>query len=144
MRVDFYQLSRDPVEKVVALLAGKVLDTGARLLIVAAEEEMRDALSRSLWAADGFLAHGMAGQPHAERQPILLSGQCTAPNQATMLLLADGMWREEAAGFDRAMLLFDTHGTEAARKLWQELKMRDDIEPRIFKQTAAGGWREGA
>jgi DNA polymerase-3 subunit chi len=144
MRVDFYQLSRDPVEKVVALLAGKVLGAGARLLIVAAEEEMRDALSRSLWAADGFLAHGLADQPHADRQPIVLSGNCTAPNQAAMLLLADGIWREEATQFDRAMLLFDGNGTEAARKLWLELKAREGMEPRIFKQTANGGWREGA
>jgi len=144
MRVDFYQLSRDPVEKVVAQLAGKVLHTGARLLVVVADKDLRDALSQSLWAADGFLANGMADEPHAERQPILLSGDCAAPNGATMLLLADGIWREEAAEFDRAMLLFDPQGTEAARKLWRELTAREGIEPRIFKQTPGGAWREGS
>ena len=144
MRVDFYQLSRDPVEKVVALLAGKVLDAGARLLVVAESEELRRTLADSLWAADGFLANGMAKEPHAEQQPILLSVDCIAPNGATMVLLADGVWREEATGFDRAMLLFNGNGTEAARKLWVEMKAREDVEPRIFKQTANGGWREGA
>jgi DNA polymerase-3 subunit chi len=42
------------------------------------------------------------------------------------------------------MLLFDGTGTDAARKLWVEMKAREDVEPRIFKQTANGGWREGA
>lgn len=145
MRVDFYQLSRDPVEKVVALLAGKVLDAGSRLLIVAESAETRPALSQALWKADGFLANGMADEPHAERQPILLSGDCcVAANAAAMVLLADGIWREEATGFERTMLLFDSSRTDAARKLWVELKAREDMEPRIFKQTASGTWREGS
>ena len=144
MRVDFYQLSRDPVEKVVAQLAGKVLGSGARLLVVATGQEVRQTLSQALWAADGFLAHGMAGEPHAERQPILLSDSCAAPNRAAMVLLADGIWREEAVAFDRAMLLFDAQGTERARKLWREMTARESVEPRIFKQTAGGAWREGS
>jgi DNA polymerase-3 subunit chi len=57
-------------------------------------------LADSLWAADGFLANGMAEEPHADQQPILLSVDCIAPNGATMVLLADGVWREEATGFD--------------------------------------------
>lgn len=144
MRVDFYQLSRDPVEKVVALLAGKVLDAGSRLLIVAESAETRQALSQALWKADGFLANGMADEPHAERQPILLSGDCVAANAAAMVLLADAIWREEATEFERTMLLFDSNGTDAARKLWVELKAREDVELRIFKQTASGTWREGS
>lgn len=144
MRVDFYQLSRDPVERVVAQLAGKVLDAGATLLVVAEDAELRQVLSEALWKADGFLANGAADEPGAERQPILLAGECAAPNSASMVLLADGAWREEATGFERAMLLFGEDAAPAARALWQELRGRDDVEPRIFKQTPAGGWREGA
>ncbi len=94
--------------------------------------------------ADGFLANGEAEEPHAARQPILLSDAGAAPNEAAMVLLADGRWREEAVRFDRAMLLFGEDATDAARKLWQELKGRDGVEPRIFKQDAQGRWREGA
>ena len=60
-----------------------------------------------------------------------------------MAILADGQWREDAARFDRAMLLFDAEATEAARGLWRELAPREDIDNRIFKQTPEGGWREG-
>jgi DNA polymerase III subunit chi len=70
-RIDFYQLSRDPVERVVALLAAKAGDTGARVLVVSADQSARAAISEALWASEGaFLAHGEAEEPGAERQPI--------------------------------------------------------------------------
>lgn len=148
-RVDFYQLSRDPVERVVSMLAGKVLQTGERLLVVCADAGRRQALSDALWAAAGredrpvFLAHGMAGEPDAERQPVLLAGDCNAANGATMAIVADGQWREEAETFARVMLPFDGGAAGEARELWRMLAARDDIDNRIFKQRADGGWAEG-
>lgn len=144
MQVDFYQLSRDPVDRVVPLLAGKVLDSGERLLVVTRDAEQRQTLSRALWDAEAFLAHGMADLPHAERQPILLSDSCAALNGARMALIADGRWREEAAEFARVFLLFDEAGTVAARELWQVMAARAGVKRRIFKQTPRGSWREGA
>ncbi|QZD91118.1 DNA polymerase III subunit chi [Qipengyuania aurantiaca] len=145
MRVDFYQLSKDPVDITVAKLARKVLQAGERLVVVAADEGLRERLSKTLWEQGGgsFLAHGPADGPHAARQPILISDTCAAPNEARMAILADGQWREDAARFDRAMLLFDAEATEAARGLWRKLDPREDIDNRIFKQTPEGGWREG-
>ena len=145
MRVDFYQLSRDPVDVTVANLARKVLQAGERLVVVVADEDMREALSNTLWEQGGgsFLANGPADGPHAARQPILISGDCSAPNEARMAILADGQWREDAARFDRAMLMFDAEATEAARGLWRDLAAREDIDTHIFKQTPEGGWREG-
>lgn len=146
MRVDFYQLSRDPVERVAALLAGKAVQAGLRVVIVCSDAGRRQAISDALWAQDGaaFLAHGMAGEEHEARQPILLSPACEAPNGATMAIIADGQWRPEAESFDRALLLFDAAATDAARDLWRLLAPREDIDNRIFKQGDGGGWREGA
>lgn len=142
-RVDFYQLSRDPVERVVPLLAGKALEAGARVLVVHPRHEVRAALSEALWARAGaFLAHGDAGEPLEERQPILLSGDCAPANGAALVILADGAWREEAAAFERAILLFAPEQTEAARALWTRLSGGGHAL-RIFKQTESGGWREG-
>lgn len=143
MRVDFYQLSRDPVEQVVPLLARKALQAGQRMLVVSGDAEQRAAISRALWSEGGahFLAHGEAGGAHAARQPILLSETCIAPNEARMVLLADGVWREEAAGFERAFLLFDATATQAARELWRSFRARDGIESHAWKQED-GGWIE--
>ncbi len=129
----------------VAKLARKVLQAGERLVVVAADEGLREHVSKTLWEQGGgsFLAHGPADGPHAARQPILIAESCAAPNEARMAILADGQWREEASAFDRTMLLFDADATEAARGLWRELAARDDIDNRIFKQPPEGGWREG-
>ena len=145
MRVDFYQLSRDPVERVTTMLARKVIGVGARLLIVHEEAVMRGDISRELWRAgeEEFLANGEAGDAGAERQPILLSSTMDAVNQASMVILADGKWRSEAMKFDRAMLLFGAGETEAARALWRELDGVAEVEREIHKQDESGRWRAG-
>ena len=143
MRVDFYQLSRDPVEQVVPLLARKALQAGQRLLVVSADGEQRAGISRALWSEGGvhFLAHGEASEAHAARQPILLSETCAAPNEARMVVLADGVWRAEAGAFERAFLLFDAAATQAARDLWRGFRSRDTVESHAWKQED-GGWIE--
>lgn len=142
-RIDFYQLSRDPVERVVPLLATKALEASGRVLVVAGEGAQRAALSQALWEREGaFLANGEAGGPHDARQPILLAPDCAAANDARMVLIADGEWREEAAGFERAILLFGEDQTQKARDLWSALSGAGH-ELRIFKQRENGGWREG-
>ena len=74
MRVDFYQLSEGTPESVVPLLARATLQSGQRLLVVAADEGLRSRIDTALWEqqSEAFLAHGDAGKEHAERQPILL------------------------------------------------------------------------
>ncbi|QPC97971.1 DNA polymerase III subunit chi [Qipengyuania soli] len=146
MRVDFYQLSRDPVDLTVAKLARKALQAGERLVVVSSDSSQREAVSKALWEQGGsaFLAHGNAGEPHEARQPILLSDSCVAPNEARMAIIADGTWREEASGFARVMLLFDPQGRDAAAQLWRRFAADEAVDNRIFKQDTNGSWREGA
>ncbi|MEZ5681886.1 MAG: DNA polymerase III subunit chi [Erythrobacter sp.] len=146
MRVDFYQLSRDPVELTVAKLARKVMQVGERLVVVSGDPGQRETVSKALWEQGGgaFLAHGSAGEPHEARQPILLSETCTAPNEARMAVIADGVWRDEASNFARVMLLFDPAGRDAAVQLWRRFAADESVDNRIFKQDANGSWREGA
>ena len=75
MKIDFWQVTDDPVEKVVTLIAKRVLGEGERLLVVTENAEQRAAIARELWqaGAESFLANGEADAPGAERQPILLS-----------------------------------------------------------------------
>jgi hypothetical protein len=74
MRVDFYQLSKDPAEWVVPLIARNTLGAGERLVVVSEYEDQLDRIGQALWTrlADSFLANGRAGGPHDARQPILL------------------------------------------------------------------------
>ncbi|MBC7158765.1 MAG: DNA polymerase III subunit chi, partial [Porphyrobacter sp.] len=50
MQLDFWQLSRDPVERVVALIAERTVGAGERLLVVADDAALRAAIGRALWA----------------------------------------------------------------------------------------------
>ncbi|MDE2619104.1 MAG: DNA polymerase III subunit chi [Sphingomonadales bacterium] len=145
MRVDFYQVSRDPVPEIVALLARNTLKAGERLLVVAEDAALRTAIGEALWRAapaDSFLANGPAEAPHAERQPILLADGLTPANGARYLALADGVWREPE-GFARVFLVFDGATLEAARACWRMLGERDGLERNFWKQDE-GRWVKAA
>jgi DNA polymerase III subunit chi len=144
MRVDFYQLSRDPAESVVPLLAQNTLKAGARMLIVSADDTQLARVSEALWRRErSFLAHGLAGSPHEARQPILLSDSPEAANGAKYVALADGLWRDEALAFERAFLLFDDNTLEAARATWRALDVRDGVGRNFWKQEG-GRWTKAA
>ncbi|MGH6786291.1 MAG: DNA polymerase III subunit chi [Novosphingobium sp.] len=143
MRVDFYQLSRDPAEAVVPLLAHNTQSAGERMLVVSADDAQVARISETLWAKDGFLAHGLAGGPHQERQPILLSDACEPANGARYLALADGEWRDAAEGFERVFLLFDGSTIDAARGTWRTLREREGIECNYWQQDG-GKWTKAA
>ena len=140
MKVDFWQLSRDPVEKVVALIAARVLGEGERLLVVSSDAAQREAISRALWEGrpEAFLANGDAAEPHAARQPILLADTCAPDNGANHVIFADGQWRDPA-GFARAFLLFDDATIEAARATWRGLDPGEGDEKAFYRQDG-GKW----
>ncbi len=98
MQVDFYQLTRDPAEKILPALAAKILGDDARLLVVSENGAQLESLSAALWNSkgDAFLANGIAGGNADPQQPTLLSGTVDAVNQARFIAMADGIWRDEA------------------------------------------------
>ena len=140
MKLDFWQVTDDPVEKVAVLIAKRVLADGARVLVVSADTEQRAAISRALWQAgpDSFLANGEADAPGAALQSVLLSADLAAPNGATHVILADGVFRETDA-FARIFLLFPPAAAPAARKAWRAQDGRADVERAYFAQED-GRW----
>ncbi len=143
MQVDFYQLTRDPAEKVLPPIAQRVLDGGGRLLVVGDAAQM-DVISAALWNAkpDSFLAHAKAGESDDSIQPILLSSEPIAANLAKFIALANGVWRDEAMDFDRAFFLFPPDSTDNARAAWRSLGDKEGVERRYWKQDG-GKWVQG-
>jgi DNA polymerase-3 subunit chi len=143
MRVDFYQLTRDPAELVVPLLARSTLGAGERLLVVSDDAGQLGRISAALWqrVADSFLAHGFAGGAQDARQPILLGTAPDPANGARYLALADGQWRE-VEGMARVFLLFAPERIDDARQTWRLLGQRDGTERHYWRQDG-GKWREG-
>jgi DNA polymerase-3 subunit chi len=144
MRVDFYQLSSDPAEVAIRKIAAKACDTGERMLVVSADDAQLMRIGEALWAAEtSFLAHGLAGDPHQDRQPILLSDRADPANGARLIALADGVWRDEALGFDRVLLMFDSATVEAARATWRALDANEGVERAYWRQDG-GRWIKAA
>ena len=143
MLVDFYHLTASPLEKVLPQICEKVLGGGERLLIVA-ESSQLGTLDTLLWsyAPDSFLPHGLADASTAEAQPILLSSETEPANGARNVALADGLWREEALGFDRCFYFFDAGRREEARAAWRALGDKAEVERRYWKQDG-GRWVQG-
>ncbi len=144
MLVDFYHLASSPIERVLPRVCERLLEGGERLLIVGWEDVIT-ALDEQLWtyAQDAFLPHGRAGRPSAEGQPILLSDAPEPLNAARNIAIADGVWRDEALGFERAFYFFGASHLDAARGAWRALKGRRGVEPRYWKQDERGKWVQG-
>ena len=130
MRVDFYQLGEATVESVIASVGQRLIGEGQRLLVVAEDDALLVRLDRLLWdqGAASFIPHGLAGGTDDSAQPILLSSGSDAPNRARNMLIADGIWRDAALGYDRAFHLFDGDSLDAARLTWKLLAGRDGVE----------------
>ena len=141
MRVDFYQLGGAPMDTVIASIAGRLVDEGQRLLIIASDEGLLSRLDRQLWdqGPTSFLPHGMAGGTADVDQPILLSTSIDAPNRARNIVIADGEWRDAALAYQRAFYLFDEEGLDAARQAWRWLGEQDGIERNYWAQEE-GKW----
>lgn len=141
MQVDFYHLARSPIERVLPAICEKVLAAGGRLLVVAGESQLA-RLDEQLWtyAPDSFLPHGRDKEAH---QPILLSTQPEARNGAANIAIADGKWRDEALGFERAFYFFDSASLDDAREAWRALTRKEGVEPRYWKQDEQGRWVQG-
>lgn len=144
MRVDFYLLSQDPAPAAIALLAGKVRQSGEKLLVVADDLDLLETASKTLWdaAPEAFLANGIAGDEHDARQPILLSNEVDPVNGASFLLIADGEWREPGDGFKRVLYLFDQTTIAGARLTWKAMQDREGMDCKFWKQQE-GRWVEG-
>ncbi len=143
MQVDFYHLADIAIERVLPQIAEKLLAGGQRLLVVAGEP-LAAQLDAALWsyAAEAFLPHGRSGEGGEADQPVLIAATAEAGNGARNLLIADGQWRDEALGFDRAFYLFDSATIDGARTAWRALGTRDGVERRYWKRED-GRWREG-
>ena len=146
MQVDFYHLTRQPLDRVLPQIAEKVLAAGNRLLIVVADDDERARLDRHLWtySPDSFLPHAQLGTGDDRTQPILLAPDIDAANGAKNIALADGIWRPDALDFTRAFHFFDEARIADARAAWKLLKDREGVEPRYWKQNDAGRWEQAA
>ena len=140
----FYHLERTRLDQVLPDLLEKTLARGWRALVRTPAPDRIGTLDDWLWTYrdDSFLAHGTAGEPFAERQPILLSSGADDLNGAQALFLIDGAEAGDLTAFERCMLVFDGADEEAvarARRQWTAFKAAGHAVT-YWKQGEQKGW----
>ena len=146
MQVDFYHLTRAPLDRVLPTIAQKVVEGGGRLLIVAEEADQRTRIDQLLWgfAPESFLPHAQAGGADDAVQPVLIAGEAEPANGARNIALVDGLWRDAALAFDRAFHFFGEDHIAEARAAWRGLADKDGVVRNYWKQDEAGKWEKAA
>ena len=142
----FYHLERSSLEQVLPGLLEKCRERGWRALVRVADEGRLDQLDELLWTFrdDSFLAHGRESEPHAARQPVLLTQGMDNPIGAQALFIVDGAELGEPDGLERCFVVFDGQDEEAlnrARGLWKQLKDAGRALA-YWKQTETGRWEK--
>ncbi|WP_312733543.1 DNA polymerase III subunit chi [Brevundimonas sp.] len=144
----FYHLERSTLDQVLPTLLEKTLERGWRALIKSAHSHRLDAIDETLWTFrdESFLPHGRADQPHAERQPVLLSETGENLNGAQALFIVDDAELGATEGFERCFIIFDGRDETAlqqARGRWKALKDQDATLS-YWRQTDEGRWEKAA
>jgi len=122
--IGFYHLLATPLERALPRLLERARGQGYRILVRAASSERVEHLNALLWTYDeaSFLPHGAAKDGNAAAQPIWLTERDDNPNDATMLVLVDGVEAADLTAFARCADLFDGNddgAVAAARERWR-------------------------
>ncbi len=153
MEVYFYHLERRGLEDALPELLERTLARGWTAFVRTGSLERAQALDTYLWtyAEESFLPHGLASEPNAEQQPVLLGLDATRVNGANALFLVDGAspgdWAAlQKDGYARAVLIFDGRdagAVAAARDHWKGAKAAG-LDSQYWQQSASGKWEKKA
>jgi len=144
----FYHLERSGLEQVLPELLEKTLARGWKAVVRTPQPERVEHFDSWLWSwrDDSFLAHGMADEPFAEHQPVLLTTTLDTPNGAEALFLIDGADPGDLGAHERCIVLFDGRDETAlakARASWKVFK-KEGRTVSYWKQGAERGWEKQA
>ncbi len=139
----FYHLERSGLDEVLPELLERTLARGWRALVRTAASDRLKHLDGWLWTFrdDSFLPHGLAEEPLAERQPVLLTTGADNVNKADVVFLIDGAAVPPLEGLQRCLVLFDGRNEEdlaIARKRWTEIKATG--RPAAYWRQTERGW----
>ncbi|MDS9467763.1 DNA polymerase III subunit chi [Paracoccus sp. MBLB3053] len=140
----FYHLTRSGPLQLLPVLLGKSLHAGWRVELRGRDRARQVALDETLWQDEGFLPHGLAGGAHDVRQPVLLTVEGQAAQNAPLCLIAlDGaaVSGTECQQLERVCVVFDGNDPgelDRARNQWRELKA-DGVEMEYWSE-ADGRW----
>jgi DNA polymerase-3 subunit chi len=144
----FYHLEQTALDQALPDLLEKTLARGWRALVRSPSPARLKHLDAWLWTYrdDAFLAHGMADEEEAQRQPILLTGDADNPNRAQAVFLLGDAEPGTLDAFERCIVMFDGRDDQAvakARGRWKAIKAAGHPAS-YWRQSDAGRWEKQA
>jgi DNA polymerase-3 subunit chi len=143
--IGFYHLTRTGADQALPQLLGRTLAAGERAVVMCGTPERVAALDTALWLCPepDWLPHGTAAEGNADLQPIWLTTEDAAPNQARFLFLLDNARSAKLSDYARVFMLFDGNdevAVAAARVAWTEAKAAG--HSLTYWQQGARGWEK--
>ena len=144
----FYHLERSSLDQVLPDLLDKTLKKGWRAVVRTGAPDRLEHLDGWLWSFrdESFLPHGLADEPFAEHQPVLLTTSMETPNAAQALFLIDGAEPGDLTPHERCIVLFDGRDEAAlgqARSRWKTFKA-EGRPISYWRQGDERGWEKMA
>jgi DNA polymerase III subunit chi len=146
-QIGFYHLLTTPLERALPRLLERAREQGYVIMVRAGSAQRVAQLDAVLWTYDeaSFLPHGSARDGNAAAQPIWLTAGDENPNQATMLVLVDGVEATDLSSFMRCVDIFDGNdesAVEAARERWR--RAQEAGHELTYWQQTGSGWERRA
>lgn len=142
--IDFYELGRTPLERVLPKLLERVLERGKRAVVMAGSAERVATLDDYLWtyAQRSFLPHGAAEDGFATDQPIYLTSADENPGGASVLLLLDDQTSHNINEFERCLEIFDGTDSAAVERARGRAESHRAAGHTVtyWRQRESGGW----
>lgn len=140
----FYHLTETRLEDTLPQLLEKTLERGWRACVHCGDEDKMTTLDQKLWMFryDSFLAHGLAEDAFSDQQPILLTTNETAQNNAEVRFVVEMGPEPDSKNCERIVYMFDGHDQvqlEQARAQWKQLS-NAGVEKTYWQQTPERRW----
>lgn len=140
----FYHLTETKLEETLPQLLEKSIARGWRVCIHCGSQSGMEDLDNHLWTYrdDSFLAHGMASDGNADKQPILLTTSSESANNAEVRFVVELGDEPNAQECERIVYMFDGHDQkqlERARGQWSVCSDKG-MDKTYWQQTPDRRW----
>ena len=145
--VGFYHLLTMPLDRALPKLLERAISGGRHVVVLAGSEERVEYLNSLLWTYEeaSFLPHGSVRDGYPDRQPVWLTAKDENPNQASILMMVDGVRSDDLSCYARCFDIFDGNdetAVAAARQRWSAAKAAG--HQLVYWQQTERGWEKKA
>lgn len=146
--IRFYHLQKQTLDQALPLILEKAYQGNHKIVVRLADQKEVERMNIHLWtyAPNKFLPHGCSKDRQSENQPIWLTHKEENPNNATVLVLTQGVQENNIGDYDLCCEMLDGRDETAvnsARNRWKDYK-ESGHDITYWCQSEQGKWEKKA